>query len=163
MTSVHSDTYNSRDVCGVSAFQRYELFGTHQIKIQNKAGSNLMLSIWFVLYLIKYMTLLDESLNSNDQQFQQYQEKKQSPLTSNHSIQERPWHMSFETLEQAHKYGGGKPVNTNLFYLKIKSPTIIYLRLEKDIYFNFLFFFFFFFFFLFFLFFLFILLWLCLL
>ena len=36
------------------------------------------------------MTLLDESLNSNDQQFQQYQEKKQSPLTSNHSIQETP-------------------------------------------------------------------------
>jgi len=44
----------------------------------------------------KNTALLKESLNSDSQQFYQYQQNKQSPLTITHWTQKRPWHMALE-------------------------------------------------------------------
>ena len=49
-----------------------------------------------------------ESLNSDGQQFHQYQQNEYSPQTSKHK--KRPWHEVGNPgphLEQAHKFDGG--------------------------------------------------------
>ena len=64
----------------------------------------------FVLWYFCYIRSWKESLNSDFQQFYQYQQNKQPHLPSNHwTFYKRPWHMALEiqilALEQAWKCG----------------------------------------------------------
>jgi hypothetical protein len=47
-----------------------------------------------------------ESLNSDGQQFNQYQQNKQSPLTTNHRTQERQWYNPYPGLRQVKNVAG---------------------------------------------------------
>ena len=61
-----------------------------------------------VLYLLLINYIRIESVNSDGQQFHQYQQNEYSPLTSKHN--KRPWHEVGDPdpdLEQAQKFDGG--------------------------------------------------------
>ena len=46
--------------------------------------------------ILRLKTICEESLNSDGQHFNQYQQNEQSPLTSNNLTQKRPWNMVLE-------------------------------------------------------------------
>ena len=62
--------------------------------------------------------LWKESLNSDGQQFHQYQQNKQSALIVTHRTQKMPWHMTLE-IQVYNKYSDND--STSLFSLNQSS------------------------------------------